>query len=229
METKTINRFVKLIIASCLFIQSTLSAECTYEQSLKADEFPIGIRLSWSTSSEKNTSMFIIEKLDNTSVFQPVGTIKASENSRTIIDYKFLDNRVMSQTHSYRIKQMDIDGTFSYSDVVTVHKKIEVNSMLVQSFDKTVKNSYDFILEAAKSGMANIQLIDSDDNIAWQGVKEVSKGLNNMAIDLSAQSEGVYKVIILMERDERVLTIRKASDEIERASNVANIKKTSRN
>ena len=46
-------------------------------------------------------------------------------------------------------------------------------------------------------------------------------GLNNISVDLSAQREGVYKVIVIMDNDEKSLTIRKVYDEIEKSSNVA--------
>jgi hypothetical protein len=229
MKTKTINQFAMILIVSCLFIQNKSRAECTYEQSPKADEFPIGIRLSWSTSFEHNTALFILEKLDNTQFFQAIGSLQASGSSKSIKEYTFLDNRAMSPTISYRIKQMDIDGTFSYSEIIVVHKKMEVNTMLVQQLDETVKNAYDFILESAKEGKVRLKLIDDNDNIAWEGTKELSKGLNNLSIDLTTQSEGIYKVIVLMERDEQVLTIRKSYDEVQGSSNVANTKKINRN
>lgn len=229
MTRKSQKQIVNLLIASCILMQNTLNAECTYEKNLQVDEFPIGVRLAWSTSFEHNTSVFILEKQDNTQVFQPIGSLEASGNSKSIKEYKFLDNRAMSSTISYRIKQMDIDGTYSYSETVTIHKKIEANSMLVQHFDETVKNAYDFILESAKEGKVRLKLIDDNDNIAWEGTKELSKGLNNLSIDLTTQSEGIYKVIVLMERDEQVLIIRKSQDEVQRSSNVANIKKTNRN
>ncbi len=229
MTRKSQKQIVNLLIASCILMQNTLNAECTYEKNLQFDEFPIGVRLAWSTSFEHNTSVFILEKQDNTQVFQPIGSLEASGNSKSIKEYKFLDNRAMSSTISYRIKQMDIDGTYGYSEIVTIHKKLEANSMLVQHFDETVKNAYDFILESAKEGKVRLKLIDDNDNIAWEGTKELSKGLNNISIDLTTQSEGIYKVIVLMERDEQVLIIRKSQDEVQRSSNVANIKKTNRN
>ena len=229
MTRKSQKQIVNLLIASCILMQNTLNAECTYEKNLQVDEFPIGVRLAWSTSFEHNTSVFILEKQDNTQVFQPIGSLEASGNSKSIKEYKFLDNRAMSSTISYRIKQMDIDGTYGYSEIVTIHKKLEANSMLVQHFDETVKNAYDFILESAKEGKVRLKLIDDNVYIAWEGTKELSKGLNNISIDLTTQSEGIYKVIVLMERDEQVLIIRKSQDEVQRSSNVANIKKTNRN
>ena len=48
----------------------------------------------------------------------------------------------------------------------------------------------------------------------------------NISIDMTAQRDGVYKVVVIMERDEKTLTIRKAVDEAERRANVASQRKT---
>lgn len=219
----------KLLIGLFVLSAMTLKAECTYEQMLKAEEFPIGIMLSWSTSFESNTSIFILEKADNNSEFQPVGTVRASGNSKTIKKYNFLDAQAASNKISYRIKQVDFDGTFSYSDVLTINKKLESNVMLVQLSNETVNKSFDFTIDAMKEGGAILQLIDGAGNITWQGTKMLSNGLNSLSIDMTGQREGVYKVLVIMDKDEKSLTIRKTYDEIEKASNVADRKKMGKN
>lgn len=208
---------------------SSLKAECTYEQMLRAEEFPIGIMLSWSTAFENNTSMFILEKADDNAEFQAVGTVRASGNSKTVKKYNFLDPQATAPKISYRIKQVDFDGTFSYTEVLTVKKKLESNVMLVQLSNETVNKSFDFTIDAMKEGGAVLQLVDGAGNIAWQGTKMLSNGLNTLTIDMSAQREGVYKVLVMMDKDEKSLTIRKTYDEVEKASNVAGNKKVNKN
>lgn len=221
---------IKNLLASLfVIVASALHAECTYEQLLKAEEFPIGIMLSWSTSYETNTSMFILEKADNDSDFQAVGTVRASGSSKTIKRYNFLDAQATSPKISYRIKQVDFDGSFSYSDVLTVYKRLEANVMLVQLSNETVNKSFDFTIDAMKDGGAVLQLIDGAGNITWQGTKMLASGLNSLSIDMTSQREGVYKVLIMMDKDEKSVTIRKTYDEIERASNVAGRRKAGKN
>ena len=63
----------------------------------------------------------------------------------------------------------------------------------------------------------------------WQGSKKLINGLNDISIDFSAQPEGEYKIVAVMGKDEKMVSVQKSFDEIERASNVAGRKKASKN
>ena len=97
--------------------------------------------------------------------------------------------------------------------------------LLVQISSETVTKSFDFTIDALKDGGAVFQLVDGTGQVAWQGTKMLTNGLNNISIDLSAQKEGVYKVLVIMDKDEKTLTIRKSYDDVERAANVATERK----
>jgi hypothetical protein len=204
----------------------TAQAECTYKQLMRAEEFPIGVMLSWSTASENNNSMFLLEKAENGGEFVPAGTVRGAGNSKNEKKYTFLDPQPSGSKVNYRLKQVDFDGTFSYTDVLTIDKKIETNVMLVQISSETVTKSFDFTVDALKDGGAVFQLVNGKGQVAWQGTKMLTNGLNNISIDLSAQKEGVYKVLVIMDKDEKMLTIRKSYDDVERAANVASERKS---
>ena len=143
----------KLLLLSVLFFSSTANAECTYNKNLKAEEFPIGIRLSWSTSSERNTAVFILEKVSENNEFQTVTTLDGAGNSDAIVEYRYLDVRPASAQVSYRIKQVDLDGTFSYSDIFTIQRKLETNIILASLSNDLINKSCDFTLDAVKEGI----------------------------------------------------------------------------
>lgn len=214
----------------CFFsISNPLYAECVYEQALKAEELPVGVRLSWSTSYENNTSVFVLEKIDNSQDFQAVGILQAAGNSKGIKEYRFLDMRALSNKISYRIKQVDVDGSFSYSNVFTLNKKTETNIMLTDIRNDASKKSCNFTIEAFKEGNVNVTLLDEFGAVVWEGVKKVTNGVNEFSVDLSAQPEGEYQVIASMGKDRKVMAVNRTFDEVERASNVAGRKKQSKN
>ena len=224
------NRLYALFGLMTILEYQTLFAECTYDQLLGAEEFPIGVMLSWSTIYEKNNSMFILEKSEDGSEFQTAGTVSGAGSSKTLRKYTFLDPQASSRKIYYRLKQVDFDGTFSYLEILPINKKLESNVMLVQLSSETVSKAFNFTIDAMKDGGIVLQMIDGNNDIVWQGTKMLLSGLNNISIDLTAQREGVYKVIVIMEKDEKMLTIRKVYDEIERSSNVAtDRKKTGKN
>jgi hypothetical protein len=75
--------------------------------------------LMWVTASEKNSSYFSIEKSDDAINFSEIGTVKAQGNSDNIVNYTFDDNH-FNGTAYYRLKIIDQDGTFEYSDVYII-------------------------------------------------------------------------------------------------------------
>jgi trimeric autotransporter adhesin len=78
------------------------------------------VKLDWSTASEQNSKGFEIEKsLDGVS-FRKIGFVAAAGNSFTTRNYTFTDPQRAVEYNYYRLKLVDIDNTFEYSDVVLV-------------------------------------------------------------------------------------------------------------
>lgn len=75
------------------------------------------VHLSWSTASEVNAESFIIERSMNGKTYLPAGSVPASGNSRVRKDYSFTDAHPYTGRTYYRLRQVDYDGTYSYSDI----------------------------------------------------------------------------------------------------------------
>lgn len=78
------------------------------------------IELRWATASERDNEYFEIQKSANGTVFTPLGTVSGTGNSHNISRYSFIDRSPASGANYYRIKQVDTDGTSSYSDVLVL-------------------------------------------------------------------------------------------------------------
>ncbi|MBH8559365.1 T9SS type A sorting domain-containing protein [Hymenobacter negativus] len=80
------------------------------------------VRLAWATASEKNSQAFIVERSLDGQSFAAIGTVAAAGSSTSARAYELLDAKLPSgvATLYYRLKQVDADGTFSYSPVRTV-------------------------------------------------------------------------------------------------------------
>lgn len=76
--------------------------------------------LEWSTISESNASHFIIESSNNAYEFKPIGKKNAVGNSNSLLKYYFTDAFPFKGSNFYRIKQIDNDGRFSYSKVLSL-------------------------------------------------------------------------------------------------------------
>jgi len=71
--------------------------------------------LTWSTASEKNTSFFSIEKSYDMLNFFEIGRLDAAINSSVIRNYSFNDSQINEGITYYRLKIVDLDGHYEYS------------------------------------------------------------------------------------------------------------------
>jgi len=87
------------------------------------------ICLSWTTVTEKNNALFIVQKLQN-DVFVNAGVISPQYpdgNSRKPLQYGFMDINAENGVNYYRLKQVDKDSSFSFSRIVVISKKSNDN------------------------------------------------------------------------------------------------------
>lgn len=82
-------------------------------------------QLLWSTASELNCSHYEIEKSLDGQNFEYIGTVNGSGNSATVQHYAFNDNDAQTGVCFYRLRQVDLDGQFEYSEVVSVNRQEE--------------------------------------------------------------------------------------------------------
>jgi hypothetical protein len=73
--------------------------------------------LKWSTATEFNNEKFEIERLQFGDDWIKLSEVKSSGLSTTQVNYSYIDYNPSSINY-YRIKQVDFDGTFSYSSIV---------------------------------------------------------------------------------------------------------------
>ena len=83
------------------------------------------VTLKWVTASENNNSFFEIERSFDGIRFDFVGALESQGNSNTNQYYSLVDeNKVVGEIY-YRLKQIDLDGTYTYSDIVAIHNDSE--------------------------------------------------------------------------------------------------------
>ena len=80
------------------------------------------VRLAWATASEKNSERFDVERSGDGRDFARLGTVAAAGSSSSAHSYGFVDNQLPAGAALlyYRLKQVDADGSFSYSPVRSV-------------------------------------------------------------------------------------------------------------
>jgi len=93
------------------------------------------VELYWETASELNNYGFYIERSIQSEIWETIGFVEGNGNSNSPKYYSYKDNNIVfAGTYSYRLKQIDIDGTFEYSFVTMVDIAAPVDYELKQNY-----------------------------------------------------------------------------------------------
>lgn len=78
--------------------------------------------LIWKTASEIINSGFDVERSATGYGFEKIGFVKGAGNSTVITDYKFEDHNLQHDIYYYRLKQIDFNGNFKYSNIIGIRR-----------------------------------------------------------------------------------------------------------
>jgi glucose/arabinose dehydrogenase len=92
------------------------------------------VRLDWSTATETNNVGFSIERASNESDFEEIFFIVGNGTSTNRNIYSYTDESVRSGVYYYRLKQVDLDGSFKYFEVVSIVVGVVSKFILEQNY-----------------------------------------------------------------------------------------------
>ena len=78
------------------------------------------ILLKWTTATEINNEKFIVERSIDGRSFESIGKVAGKGNSIELVSYSFEDKNPISGYNYYRLKQIDFDGAYEYSPIITI-------------------------------------------------------------------------------------------------------------
>lgn len=131
---------------------------------------PEQVQLDWATATETNNAGFYIERmLDNEATFKSVEFIDGMGTVLDRTNYQFIDENAFRGVSYYRLKQIDFDGTVSYSEIRAVSGEGELNTSYidVSIYPNPVYNElkvrFNELPESVKS--ANVRILGMDGKI----------------------------------------------------------------
>ena len=94
------------------------------------------VLLTWATSIEENNSHFEIERSSDGINWQAIGIVQGQGTTFSPTQYSFTDNKLKAENSGfkkvyYRLKQVDFNGQFEYSDIRTLHSIPETRDFQV--------------------------------------------------------------------------------------------------
>lgn len=168
-------------------------------------------RLTWTTSSETNSSLFEIEKSVNNGPFVKAGEVAAAGSSSTMMTYSFNDALLPNAVTSYRLKMIDRDQRFDYSRIVSLQSKQE-GFVLQRIYPNPITNVTRISVLSDKETDMQWQLLEVGGKVLVNRTERCVKGQNEIAIPgVDKLQSGIYIVRIAVDgsmKEERVLKVR---------------------
>ncbi len=149
------------------------------------------VLLNWSTATETNNNVFEIERSENGYSWELIGTKKGAGTTTIKQQYKFVDINPLKNISYYRLKQIDFDKSFAYSNIVTID---------YSSFAETINNVHPnpsngtvyFDWKSEKESQVSIELIDFKGVSVYKNEQNVEIGTTNFKVDVSEYNSGIY-------------------------------------
>ena len=114
------------------------------------------IRLEWTTQSESNNLGFNVERSLDQESFSKIGFVPGNFTTSTPKFYTFVDSDLEVGTYFYRLKQLDTNGAFEYSPVVTAAISAPTAFVLHQNFPNPFNHETKILYELAEKTEVSI-------------------------------------------------------------------------
>lgn len=113
----TTDTFSPISVYSTNSTENPLPVELIHFNGIRSGQ---NIKLEWATASEINSDYFQVEHSIDGVEFSGIGTVRSNGNTNQRMDYQFTDVNVRDQPNYYRLKMVDFDGSFEYSNSILV-------------------------------------------------------------------------------------------------------------
>jgi hypothetical protein len=155
------------------------------------------VKLSWQTSGEINSAFFEIEKSTDGNNFRQIGSAPTSGTTQSVKTYSFTDNKPFTGTNYYRLKQVDLDGRFTHSQVIKI--LLSKGNELFTVFPNPVSDFMNISYQGTENKI-QLRLL----NVTGQQIKKYEvKAQPNIRISISDLQKGVYFIEITDEKQVR--------------------------
>lgn len=155
------------------------------------------VHLNWATASETNNAGFAVErKLDNGS-FAQIGFVEGAGTTARPRRYQFADAEVpfTAETLTYRLKQIDTDGTATYSAPVALQRQAPQQLVLHPAAPNPVRNQTTLRYELPQTGPVRIAVYDMlGRRVSTLVNEQQSAGRNEVMFNARQLPSGTYFV-----------------------------------
>ena len=151
------------------------------------------VTLVWSTATELNNQGFEVQRKFGSNDFVTIGSVKGNGTTTSPNHYSFVDKLIDVGKYFYRLKQIDFDGTFEYSNEIEVEVRVLDKFTLEQNYPNPFNpvTTIGYVLQEKSN--AKVTILNSlGEEIAVLVNEEQDKGYHKVEFNGSKLTSGVY-------------------------------------
>jgi hypothetical protein len=156
-------------------------------------------QLRWVTSSEVNNSGFEVQRSADGVNYQSIGFVNSlaiGGNSQTQLKYNFTDANPNGLKQYYRLKQFDIDGRSSLSNILLIQGEKPAAFEIASVYPNPSRGQVTVLLNAPENKVVTIRLIDLAGRVLQTRQVNVLAGNNSIPFDISNLAKGQYLISV---------------------------------
>lgn len=156
-------------------------------------------QLRWVTASESNNRGFEVERSADGRTYQSIGFVNSHApggNSQSQLRYSFTDLTPGGNKQYYRLKQSDIDGRSTLSNILVIQGEKPTALELASVFPNPSSGLVTVLLNAPANDNVNIRLLDMTGRILETRFVSLLTGSNSIPFDLSKRAKGQYFIAV---------------------------------
>jgi hypothetical protein len=149
--------------------------------------------LNWSTATEINNSGFEVQRTFEGNEFATIGFVPGHGTTTEARSYRFVDAGLSAGSYTYRLKQVDFNGTFSYSDIVNVDVIGPLQFELAQNYPNPFNPSTTINFSIPQSSNVTLKIFNTlGQEVATLVNENMESGVHTINFDASALNSGIY-------------------------------------
>jgi hypothetical protein len=152
------------------------------------------IALTWTTLQEQNASRFIVERSADGTSYTAIGVVNAAGTTNSVSNYAFIDYSPLVNNNYYRLRQIDADNHFMYSEVKLVLIKSALNTVTV--LQNPVQDQLKLQFNLGSTETVSIQLKATTGQQVLSKTASIATGNSKIAIDITGFRSGLYYLYI---------------------------------
>jgi hypothetical protein len=147
--------------------------------------------LQWKTATETDNAYFDVQKMTTNGEFQSIGTVKGAGTSNIEHSYSLVDPSPLAGVNYYRLRQVDIDGNFSFSNIISIATPM-TEAITVSIYPNPAKNYVNISINSTESYTGMLTVTDIIGNVVYQNAIASGEGPTQTGIDISGYGQGQY-------------------------------------